>query len=91
LTERTTEDDANIFLLMGTADAGTYLFREVDAAGNPIGPFPPIDSSQRFSMIDPKRFPSDDIGVSVKEWRTITEDLSDPFLYYHFSRKRLMP
>lgn len=85
------EDDARIFLLMGTADAGTYLFREVDAAGNPVGPFPPIDTSERFSMIDPKRFPSDDIGVTVKEWRTITEDLSDPFLYYHFSRKRLMP
>jgi hypothetical protein len=85
------EDDASIFLLMGTADAGTYLFREVDISGNPIGPFPPIDTSQRFSMIDPKRFPSDDIGVTVKEWRTITEDLSDPFLYYHFSRKRLMP
>jgi len=85
------EDDARIFLLMGTPDAGNYLFREVDAFGDPVGPFPPIDGTQRESMIDPKRFPSDQIGVTAAEWREVTEDLADPTLYYHKSRIKLFP
>jgi len=85
------ERDAEIFLLMGTPDSGVYLFREVDSLGNPIGPFPPIDTAQRQSMIDPKAFPSDGLEVTVKEWRTLTEDLADPWLYYHHVRRKLYP
>ena len=83
--------DAEVFLRMGTPDGGTYFFREVDAAGTPVGPFPPVDPANRVSMIDPKKFPSDQIGVGVQEWRELTEDLADPFLYYHYSRKKLFP
>jgi hypothetical protein len=85
------ERDARIFLLMGTADAGNYLYRETDAFGNPIGPFPPINPENRESMIDPKRFPSDDLGITAAEWREITEDLADPTLYYHKTRIKLNP
>lgn len=85
------ERDAEIFLRMGTPESGFYLFRETDAAGNPIGPFPPVDPEKRQSMIDPKRFPSDDIGVTVGEWREATEDLADPTLFYHYSRQKLIP
>lgn len=85
------EDDARIFLLMGTPDAGNYLFREVNAFGDPIGPFPPVNPNKRESMIDPKRFRSDDIGVTAAEWREVTEDLADPTLYYHKSRIKLFP
>lgn len=85
------ERDAGIFLLMGTPESGVYLFREVDSLGNPIGTFPPIDMSQRQSMIDPKTFASDGLDVTVQEWRTITEDLADPWLYYHYSRRKLIP
>lgn len=85
------ERDAAIFLLMGSADAGTYFFREVDASGNFIGPFPPINPELRQSMIDPKKFPSDRIGVTAKEWKEATEDMADPFLYYHFVRTKLFP
>ncbi len=85
------ERDARIFLLMGTADAGNYLYRETDAFGNPIGPFPPVDSDERMSMISPKRFPSDDIGVTASEWREVTEDLADPTLYFHKTRVKMFP
>lgn len=85
------ERDAEIFLRMGTPESGVYLYRETDVAGNPIGDFPPIDSTKRQTMIDPKRFPSDRIDVSVKEWREATEDLADPWLYYHHVRKKLNP
>jgi hypothetical protein len=85
------ERDAEIFLLMGTADAGNYQYREVDSFGNPIGPFPPVNPNQRESMIDPKRFPSDDLGISAAEWREVTEDLADPTLYYHKTRIKLFP
>ena len=85
------ERDARIFLLMGTPDSGAYIVREVDALGNPVGPFPPIDFSKRQSMIDPKLFPSDGLEVTVKEWRTLTEDLADPWLYYHHVRTKLHP
>lgn len=83
--------DARIFLLMGTPDAGNYLFREVDAFGDPVGPFPPVDPSKRESMVDPKRFRSDDIGVTASEWREVTEDLADPTLYFHKTRIKLFP
>jgi hypothetical protein len=83
--------DANIFLLMGTPESGVYLFREVDASLNPVGPFPPVNPANRVSMIDPKRFPSDKMAISVKEWRDVTEDMADPWLYYYFVRKRLFP
>jgi len=83
--------DAEIFLRMGSPDAGTYFFREVDSTGNPVGPFPPVDPANRNSMMDPKKFPSDRIGVGVKEWREMTEDLADPFLYYYYVRTRLFP
>lgn len=85
------ERDAQIFLLMGTPESGVYLFRESDADGNPIGPFPPVDLTQRQSMIDPKKFRSDQVGVTTSEWRRATEDLSDPWLFYHTSRTRLFP
>lgn len=83
--------DARIFLLMGTPDAGNYLFREVDEFGVPVGAFPPIDPTKRESMIDPKKFPSDQIGVTASEWREITEDLADPTLYFHKTRVKLFP
>ena len=79
------ERDAEIFLRMGTPESGFYLFRETDSAGTPIGPFPPIDSDKRVSMIDPKKFPSDKIDVTVKEWREMTEDFADPVLFFHKS------
>jgi hypothetical protein len=83
------ERDAEIFLHMGTPESGVYLYRETDSAGDPIGPFPPIDIEKRQSMIDPKRFPSDRLDISVQEWRMITEDLADPTLYFHLSRVKL--
>lgn len=85
------DQDAEVFLRMGTPEAGTYLFREVDASGVPIGPFPPINPANRSTMIDPKRFPSDRLDVTVQEWREATEDLADPWLYYHVVRKKLYP
>lgn len=85
------ERDARIFLLMGTPDAGNYLFREVDAFGDPVGPFPPVDPERRTSMIDPKRFPSDDLGITAAEWREVTEDLADPTLYFHKTRIKMFP
>ena len=85
------QQDAEIFLRMGTPEAGTYLFREVDASRTPIGLFPPINRDLRNSMIDPKRFPSDRVDVTVGEWREITEDYADPWLYYHVVRKKLYP
>ena len=87
----TDERDAERFLRMGTPESGFYLFRETDSAGNSIGPFPPVSPENRQSMIDPKRFPSDDIGVTVAEWREATEDLAAPTLFYHYSRKKLIP
>jgi hypothetical protein len=85
------ERDAELFLRMGTPESGTYLLRETDSAGVPIGDFPPIDITKRESMMDPKKFPSDRLDVTVKEWREITEDLADPWLYYHISRKKMNP
>lgn len=85
------QQDAEVFLRMGSPESGTYLFREVDVSGNPIGPFPPINPANRNSMIDPKRFPSDKIDVTVAEWRELTEDLADPWLYFHHVRKKLYP
>jgi len=83
------ERDAHIFLFMGSPDSGFYLYRETDAYGNPIGPFPPTDPSHRHSMINPRRFPSDSMDITPKEWRTITEDLADPTLYFHYTRIKL--
>lgn len=83
------EDDAEIFLKMGSPESGVYLFREVDANANPIGPFPPVNPENRTSLINPRRFPSDQIGVSVKEWREATEDFADPVLFFHKSRVKL--
>lgn len=83
------ERDAEVFLRMGTPEAGNYLFREVDASGNPVGSFPPVNPANRQSMIDPKRFPSDQMGVSIREWRLATEDYADPTLYFHLVRKKL--
>src|SRR3990167_8027204 len=68
--------DAEIFLRMGSPDSGFYLFRETDQYGNPIAPFPPIDMANRQSMIDPKRFPSDRMAMTTREWRTATEDMA---------------
>jgi hypothetical protein len=81
--------DADVFLLMGTPEAGNYLFREVDASGTPIGRFPPVNPLNRQSMINPKRFPSDKMGVTVREWREMTEDYADPTLFFHKSRVKL--
>ncbi len=83
------ERDANAFLLMGTPEAGNYLFREVDANGNPVGPFPPINPANRESMLNPRNYPSDRMGVSTGEWRQVTEDYADPTLYFHKSRVKL--
>ena len=83
------EQDADWFLNMGSPENGVYPYRETDASGNPIGPFPPIDFSRRQAMINPKLFPSD-VGVpEAHEWRRITETLGDPTLYYHHVRKRI--
>lgn len=83
------ERDAEVFLRMGTPEAGNYLFREVDASGNPIGPFPPINMANRQSMINPRRFPSDQLGITTREWREATEDYADPTLFFHKSRVKL--
>jgi hypothetical protein len=83
------ERDAEIFLHMGSPDSGFYLFRETDQYGNPIGPFPPVDMANRQSMINPKRFPSDRMAMTTREWRVATEDMADPTLYFHFVRRKL--
>jgi len=83
--------DAERFLRMGTPESGTYLFRETDAEANPIGIFPPITVENRESHFNPKRFPTDKGIVSAKEWREVTEDLADPWLYYHYTRIKLFP
>jgi hypothetical protein len=81
--------DAETFLHMGTPESGNYLLREVDASGNPIGPFPPVDMRNRQSMINPRKFPSDQMGVSLHEWREATETYADPTLYFHHVRQKL--
>ena len=83
------ERDADIFLHMGSPDSGFYLFRETDAYGNPIGPFPPVDLANRSSMVNPRSFPSDSMDITAREWRVITEDMADPTLYFHYVRRKL--
>jgi hypothetical protein len=83
--------DAEAFLRMGTPETGNYLYREVDASGAPVGLFPPVNPENRQSNVNPRSFPSDDIRISVKEWRDATEDLADPWLYYYYVRRKLSP
>lgn len=89
ITEVPFEEDAEWFLKMGSPESGIYYYRETDAAGEPIGAFPPINPRLRQSMVNPKRFPSD-LGLPpAPVWRHTTETLGDPTLYYFYIRKRL--
>ena len=88
VTQVDNNTDAEYFLHLGTPETGVYPLRETDAAGNPIGPFPPIDLTQREAIIDTRRFPSDRGLPDAKEWREISEDLADPVLYYYYIRER---
>lgn len=83
------EEDAVWFLNMGTPESGIYFFRETNAAGIPIGPFPPINPNLRNSMVDTRRFPSDKGVPDWPEWRLITETLGDPTLYFHHIRRKM--
>jgi len=85
------EADAEHFLRMGTPESNTYLFRETDINGKPIGIFPPIDKTKRQSHFDPKSFPSDQGVLPAAQWKELTEDLADPWLYYHKVRQKLYP
>ena len=89
ITPVDSERDADWFLRMGSPETGIYFYRETNVAGDPIGPFPPIDPRLRQAMIDPKRFPSDQGLPMAAEWRHVTETLGDPTLYYHYIRKRI--
>jgi len=89
VTEVDNEEDAEWFLRMGSPESGIYYYRETDAAGNPIGPFPPVNPELRRSMVNTKQFPSDKGVPSAQEWRLATEIMADPTLYYHFVRKRI--
>lgn len=89
VTKVDSQDDAEWFLHMGSPETGIYYYRETDAIGNPIGPFPPIDPALRQSFLDVKRFPSDQGVPPWPEWRLVTETMGDPTLYYHFIRKKL--
>lgn len=81
------ERDANWFLRMGSPETGVYYYRETDASGNPIGPFPPVDPDRRVAMIDPRDYPTDEGIPEASEWREMTETLADPVLYYHHIRE----
>jgi len=87
VTEVPIEEDAEWFLHMGTPENGMYQYRETDAAGNPIGAFPPINLDLRQAAIDPKTFPSDK-SPSAPEWKLMTETMADPVLYYHHIREK---
>jgi hypothetical protein len=87
VTEVDNNQDAEVFLHMGSPESGYYLFRETDATGKPIGAFPPIDPKLRSSNINPKLYPTDTGAPSAEEWRMATEVLSDPVLYFHHVRQ----
>lgn len=89
VTEVPIEEDAEWFLHMGSPENGVYFYRETDASGNPIGPFPPVDENLRQAMIDVRRFPSDRGLPPAEQWRLTSETLGDPVLYYHYIRKKI--
>jgi|GEM_PF-6737396 len=77
--------DGDYFLYLGTPEnPQTYVYRETDAAGNPLYPHPgpPLDPATRVGMIDIRRFPSDRGLPPAAQWRKTTEDY-DPTIYYH--------
>jgi len=93
------DEDGDYFLYQGNTDTGVYAYRESDAAGVLIGPFPPIlpgygESAEvaaamgKEAMWDVRKAPTDKGLPPAKVWRTVTEDMSDPVLYYHFIRTR---
>jgi len=83
------EGDADWFLRMGSPESGIYYYRETDVSGTPIGPFPPVNPLLRQSMVNTKRFPSDQGLPPAPIWRHVTETLGDPTLYYFYIRNRL--
>jgi len=93
------DEDGDYFLFQGNTDSGVYLYRESDANGNLIGPFPPIEprsgqtlaeaSEQgKVSLWDTRKAPSDKGLPPAKIWRVVSEDMADPVMFYHFARTR---